>query len=129
MISTIQGLYYKSAKILFLGLDNAGKTTLLRALKDDHVTTPLPTFHPSMFSPLATENFFSSEYLTNVVSVAMEELTLGNIRFRTYDLGGHATARRVWKDYYADVDAIVFLVDSFDRDRLVESKKELDVNF
>jgi len=32
----------------------------------------------------------------------------------------------VWKDYYADVDAIVFLVDSVDRDRFPESKRELD---
>jgi len=55
----------------------------------------------------------------------MEELTMGNIKFRTYDLGGHEIARRLWRDYYAQVDAVVFMIDTAARERFAESKVEL----
>ncbi|AFZ81361.1 ADP-ribosylation factor family member protein [Theileria equi strain WA] len=96
------GWLNKEARIVFLGLDNAGKTTLLRMLKDNRVAIHTPTLHPHS-----------------------EQLTLEKVNVTAFDLGGHETARRVWKQYCGNVDAIVFIVDASDRTRFQESAEEL----
>ena len=96
------GFFQKSANIVFLGLDNAGKTTLLYMLQNDRFTQTDSTIHPHQ-----------------------AEVVIGNVRFNSYDLGGHAQARRTWENYYASVDGIIFMVDAADRNRIKESANEL----
>lgn len=96
------GLVNKKAKIVFLGLDDAGKTTLLLRLKEDVMKQMDPTQQPYS-----------------------EELTMGKITFKAWDLGGHEAARKTWRNYVSDVDGIIYLVDSSNSKRFEESRIEL----
>jgi len=96
------GLWKKKATVLLLGLDNAGKTTLLHKLRHGEVRLFVPTQRPSV-----------------------EAVEVGNVKFRAWDLGGHRQVRAWWRDYFNEADAIVFVVDSADVDRLSEAREEL----
>jgi len=53
-------------------------------------------------------------------------MDVGNLKVSVWDLGGHEAVRRVWTDYYANVDAIIYVVDSADQERFEESKRVLN---
>lgn len=67
-----------------LGLDNAGKTTILKSLSNEDLQQIMPT-----------QGF-------NVKS-----LTAGNFKFEAWDLGGQRAIRTHWKNYYDKVDCLV----------------------
>ena len=89
------GLFSKTGKLLVLGLDNAGKSTLLTLLVRDEVVPHAPTHQP----------------VTDVISV-------GAMKMRAVDMGGHEIARRMWEQYSHDADGIVYIVDAVDRENL-----------
>lgn len=96
------GLFKKNAKIIFVGLDDAGKTTLTSVLKFGTVSQFDPTSHAHS-----------------------ENLEIGNMKVHTVDLGGHKTMRKVWRDFFLKIDAIVYLVDAANPARFQESREEL----
>lgn len=100
---------------LISGLDNAGKSTIL----DRWITSihPLPDILPNKICPT-----FGFEIKT---------LTLPNddddpIRLNFWDIGGQKTIRPFWRNYYEETDAIVWVVDSGDLDRLSVCRSELE---
>jgi len=92
------GLFSKTGKLLVLGLDNAGKSTLLTLLVRDEVVPHAPTHQP----------------VTDVISI-------GSMKMRAVDMGGHEIARRMWEQYSHDADGIVYIVDAVDRERFPEA--------
>jgi len=89
-------------RILILGLDNAGKTTILYRLQVDEPVTTVPT-----------------------IGFNVETLQYKNIKFQVWDLGGQSSIRPYWRCYYPNTDAIIFVVDSTDVERLDTARAEL----
>ena len=103
------------------GLDNAGKTTLMHMLKDERLAQHQPTQYPTSEVRDAARCAAASQprnesaerasglsccRLTRAGAGATQELSIGQIKFKAFDLGGHEIARKVWKDYYAKVRGV-----------------------
>merc|ERR1711964_220996 len=82
-------------RILMLGLDAAGKTTILYRLSFDEQVQTIP-----------------------MIGFNVETINTGKIKSTVWDIGGQDKIRPLWKHYFADVDAIIFVVDSNDRERI-----------
>jgi len=89
-------------RILMVGLDAAGKTTVLYKLKLGEVVTTIPT-----------------------IGFNVETVEYKNITFTVWDVGGQNKIRPLWRHYYQGTNGVIFVVDSSDRDRVEDAREEL----
>lgn len=109
MYTLLSGLYSTlTAKqdyyITILGLDNAGKTTFLQAAQDFRKRGTVPTVG------------------LNIGQLAIDSRT----RLKFWDLGGQTELQSLWEKYYDEAHAIIFVVDSTDRDRIQAVREALE---
>jgi len=93
----------KEMRILMVGLDAAGKTTILYKLKLGEIVTTIPT-----------------------IGFNVETVEYKNISFTVWDVGGQDKIRPLWRHYFQNTQGLIFVVDSNDRERVQEAKDELN---
>jgi ADP-ribosylation factor 1/2 len=96
------GNFKTQKRILLLGLDAAGKTSLLYKLKLGEQVNAIPT-----------------------VGFNVETVQYKHVELNMWDVGGQDKIRALWKHYYANTDAIIYVVDAADRERFEEASEEL----
>ncbi|CAH3129083.1 unnamed protein product [Porites evermanni] len=89
-------------KVIIVGLDNAGKTTILYQFLMSEVVHTSPT-----------------------IGSNVEEVVWKNIHFLMWDIGGQESLRSAWNTYYTNTEFLIVVVDSTDRERLPVTKAEL----
>lgn len=89
-------------KVIIVGLDNAGKTTILYQFLMSEVVHTSPT-----------------------IGSNLEEVVWNNIHFLMWDIGGQESLRSAWNTYYTNTEYLIVVVDSTDRERLAVTKAEL----
>ena len=85
-----------------VGLDASGKTTMLYKLKLGEIASTIPT-----------------------IGFNVETVKYKNISFTVWDVGGQDKIRPLWRFYFQNTQGIIFVVDSNDRERIVEAREEL----
>jgi small GTP-binding protein len=89
----------KKHKVLLIGLDGSGKTTIVNQLKSKSFVHTVPT-----------------------IGVNIESISYKNLDFLVFDVGGKITS--LWSHYYENTDALIFVVDSLDSERFPQVKEE-----
>ena len=85
-----------------LGLDNAGKTTILRKLSNEEITNVTPT-----------------------AGFNIKTILMSNFRLSVWDIGGQKAIRPYWKEFYDSTDALIYVINSADKKRVEETGEEL----
>lgn len=97
------GFQNNPSRILMLGLDAAGKTTILYKIKLNETVTTIPTIG------------------FNVETVTPKR----GVTFTVWDVGGQYRIRQLWQHYYQNAQGLIYVVDSSDRERMHEASTEL----
>ncbi len=92
----------RDVRILMIGLDAAGKTSILYQMKMAELVKTIPT-----------------------IGFNVEQLDYKGLRFTIWDVGGQDKIRILWKHYYQNTDGIIFVVDSNDKERLDKVRETL----
>jgi len=92
----------RELKLVIVGLDAAGKTTILNKMRFDEVMQTAPT-----------------------IGVNTEDIQVRNVNIKVFDLAGQEKMRNVWKYYYSSIEGIIFVLDSTRLDRIQDARDEL----
>ncbi|XP_012732272.1 ADP-ribosylation factor-like protein 6 isoform X2 [Fundulus heteroclitus] len=116
------GLRKKEVSVLCLGLDNSGKTTIINQLK--------PSNHPNHLGPLSAEwkhvSQTQAQEIAPTIGFNIEKFKSSSLSFTVFDMSGQSRYRSLWEHYYKESNAIIFVIDSSDKLRMVVAKEELD---
>mmetsp|Transcript_39350 Transcript_39350/g.117068 ORF Transcript_39350/g.117068 Transcript_39350/m.117068 type:complete len:103 (-) Transcript_39350:575-883(-) len=91
------GFGSRKVNIIVVGLDNAGKTTIIERLKPKEKQT---------MEVAATVGFH------------VDQFKKGSLTFTVFDMAGAGRYRSLWEEHYKDAEAVLFVVDSGDKFRL-----------
>ncbi|KAL3425927.1 ADP-ribosylation factor 4 [Phlyctema vagabunda] len=92
----------KEMRILMLGLDNAGKTTIVKRIMGEDVNTVSPT-----------------------LGFIIKTIDYEGYKLNIWDVGGQKTLRSYWRNYFEKTDALIWVVDATDRLRVDDCREEL----
>ncbi|QPH02204.1 ADP-ribosylation factor-like protein 2 [Epichloe festucae Fl1] len=92
----------KEMRILMLGLDNAGKTTIVKKIMGEDVNTVSPT-----------------------LGFIIKTIDYDGYKLNIWDVGGQKTLRSYWRNYFEKTDALIWVVDATDRLRIEDCREEL----
>ncbi|KAL8715476.1 MAG: hypothetical protein Q9220_000810 [cf. Caloplaca sp. 1 TL-2023] len=108
----------KEMRVLMLGLDNAGKTTIVKKLMDEDVNSVSPTLG-FIIRTIDYEGYKLNICVYSLQAEIAQWLTGEG------DVGGQKTLRTYWRNYFEKTDALIWVVDSSDRIRIRDCRQEL----